>query len=186
MNDDGTSSQGNIVDAIRAGASPPEIANLLATHFVVGTQIENKDFMELRSSVGDAMDRVGFGTGEWDAFYAILNALDDNFARSLVSQGDDSPGYTETRSAYTIERILHRARVTNADGSKSYAPELIGQLVALADSKGMLAALGAKGEELRSLGSFTRVASFPKKDNGDYLADVLSRVSRLFKRRGKK
>jgi hypothetical protein len=157
---------GLLVKAIQEGESPANLSGLVVAHLSAERTLADDDFMVLRAALGQRMDEAGFGTHEWDAYEVILEILEDAHERTLRGTGETPIGNREGSAAYLIDRILRRAVTIDEEGRAIYDPSRVSRLVALAEEKGLLFKLGAKGEELRSLGDLGElVGAQPPKGN---------------------
>ena len=154
---------GALVKAIDDGESPANLSQLTLTHLSTRPTLTDDDFLALRLSLGKRMDEARFGTTEWDGYEAILEMLDDAHERSLRGNSERPIADREESANYLIDRILNQAATVDEQGRGIFEPSRVSRLVALAEEKGLLAKLGGKGDELRSLGDLGQiVAASPK------------------------
>jgi hypothetical protein len=143
---------GLLVKAINDGETIASLSQLVLTHLSTKPTLARDEFLALRSALGQKMDAVGFGTADWDGYEVILEMIDDAHERDRRGNSESTIGDREESAAYLIDRILHQAVTIDQVGRAIFDPSMVSRLVAQAAEKDLLVKLGAKGEELRSLG----------------------------------
>jgi hypothetical protein len=144
---------------------------------MVGPRGDFNNYQALRSLYGQRAFKAA-DAADASAYEGMRDAFDEAAERSLAKQGADPDVLEQLRNAYSVEKIVQKARKVDAAGNVSYDPQIIAREVANVEKKqpGRLDRMGSVGKELRDMAAFGRVTT-PAKTSGTAEGNVVAPIA---------